>query len=167
MRQAQERARTSKIEAHLLIKPAGIDLLTARDRILIEDVIEKTRPDLICLGPLYKSFVDPGSRTSEAIAIEVAKYLDTIRTHYNCALWLEHHAPLGSSVGGRDLRPFGSAVWSRWPEFGLALEPDPTAAERYTYIVKNFRGERDVRNWPKRMQRDELFPFKVIEFRTP
>lgn len=167
MRQAQERARTTKIEAHLLIKPAGLDLLTAKDRILIEDVIERTKPDLICMGPLYKAFVDPGSRTSEAIAIEVAKYLDSIRTHYNCALWLEHHAPLGSSVGGRDLRPFGSAVWSRWPEFGLALEPDPMATERYTYIVKNFRGERDVRNWPKRMKRDEMFPFKVIEFREP
>jgi 5S rRNA maturation endonuclease (ribonuclease M5) len=167
MRQAQERAKSTKIEAHLLIKPAGLDLLTAKDRILIEDVIERTQPELICMGPLYKAFVDPGSRTSEAIAIEVAKYLDSIRTHYNCALWLEHHAPLGSSVGGRDLRPFGSAVWSRWPEFGLALEPDPTATERYTYIVKNFRGERDVRNWPKRMKRDELFPFKVIEFREP
>jgi len=167
MRAAQERARSTKIEAHLLIKPAGLDLLNSQDRILVEDVIERTRPELICLGPLYKAFVDPGSRTSESIAIEVAKYLDSIRTHYKCALWLEHHAPLGSSVGGRDLRPFGSAVWSRWPEFGLALEPDPVATERYTYIVKNFRGGRDVRNWPRRMQRDELFPFRVIEFREP
>jgi 5S rRNA maturation endonuclease (ribonuclease M5) len=166
MRQAQEMGRVKKINAHILIKPAGLNLLSAKDRVLVEDVIEKTKPDLICIGPLYKAFTDPGTKTSEAVAIEVAKYLDTIRTHYNCALWMEHHAPLGSSIGGRDLRPFGSAVWSRWPEFGLALEPDPTATERYTYNVKNFRGERDVRNWPKQMQRDTTFPFKVTEYRT-
>lgn len=164
MSQAREFRRVDKVDAHLLIKPAGLDLLSSKDRVLVEDVVDKIQPDLICIGPLYKAFVDPGSRTSESVAIEVAKYLDTIRTNYNCALWMEHHAPLGS-MGGRDLRPFGSAVWSRWPEFGLALEPDPTAEERYTYIVKNFRGERDVRNWPTKMQRDTVFPFKVLEYK--
>lgn len=165
MAQALDFRRVDKVDAHLLIKPAGLDLLSTKDRVLVEDVVDRIQPDLICLGPLYKAFVDPGGRTSESVAIEVAKYLDTIRTNYNCALWMEHHAPLGSTVGGRDLRPFGSAVWSRWPEFGLALEPDPTAEERYTYIVKNFRGERDVRNWPVKMQRDTVFPFKVTQYK--
>lgn len=165
MAQARDFRRVSKIDAHLLIKPAGLDLLTSRDRILIEDVIDRVKPDLICIGPLYKAFIDPGGRTSESVAIEIARYLDTIRTTYNCALWMEHHAPLGNTVSGRDLRPFGSAVWSRWPEFGLALEPDPTAMERYTYNVKNFRGERDIRNWPTKMQRDSTFPFKVLEYK--
>lgn len=165
MAQARDFRRVDKVDAHLLIKPAGLDLLSSKDRVLVEDVVDRIQPDLICIGPLYKAFVDPGGRTSESVAIEVAKYLDTIRTNYNCALWMEHHAPLGSTMGGRDLRPFGSAVWSRWPEFGLALEPDPTAEERYTYIVKNFRGERDVRNWPTKMQRDTVFPFKVLEYK--
>jgi len=165
MAQAREFKRVDKVDAHLLIKPAGLDLLSSKDRVLVEDVVDRIQPDLICIGPLYKAFVDPGGRTSESVAIEVAKYLDTIRSNYNCGLWMEHHAPLGSTVGGRDLRPFGSAVWSRWPEFGLALEPDPTAEERYTYIVKNFRGERDVRNWPTKMQRDTVFPFKVLEYK--
>lgn len=165
MAQARDFGRVGKVDAHLLIKPAGLDLLTSRDRILVEDIIDRIKPDLICIGPLYKAFIDPGGRTSESVAIEIARYLDTIRTTYNCALWMEHHAPLGNTVSGRDLRPFGSAVWSRWPEFGLALEPDPTAMERYTYNVKNFRGERDVRNWPTKMQRDEIFPFRVLEYK--
>lgn len=165
MAQARDFGRVSRVDAHLLIKPAGLDLLTSRDRILVEDTIDRIKPDLICIGPLYKAFIDPGGRTSESVAIEIARYLDTIRTTYNCALWMEHHAPLGNTVSGRDLRPFGSAVWSRWPEFGLALEPDPTAMERYTYNVKNFRGERDVRNWPTKMQRDEIFPFRVLEYK--
>lgn len=153
------------IEAHLLIKPAGIDLLKATDRVLIEETIERTKPELVCLGPLYKSFIDPGNKTSEAVAVEVARYLDYLRTTYKFALWMEHHAPLGGS-GGRELRPFGSAVWSRWPEFGLTLEPDLTADENFTYKMGNFRGDRDVRHRPTKIKRGKVFPFEVIQFLT-
>lgn len=154
----------AKPEAHLLIKPDGIDLMTTSDRRFIEDAIEQTEPDLVFLGPIYKSFVDPGGRTSESIAIEVAKYFDSLREWFNCAFWLEHHAPLGSSISSRDLRPFGSAVWSRWPEFGLSLQPDPTATEGYVYEVRHFRGARDKRQFPIRMKRGTIFPFEVLEF---
>lgn len=153
------------VGAHLLIKPAGIDLLKATDRVLIEEIIERTKPELVCLGPLYKSFIDPGSKTSEAVAVEVARYLDYLRITYKFALWMEHHAPLGGS-GGRELRPFGSAVWSRWPEFGLTLEPDLTADENFTYKMGNFRGDRDVRHRPTKIKRGKVFPFEVIEFLT-
>jgi hypothetical protein len=155
---------TQKINAHILIQPSGLDLLKSSDRQFIERAIESVRPDLICIGPLYKSFVDPGGRTSEALAVEVAKYLDYIRDVYNCALWMEHHAPLGTA-GQRDLRPFGSAVWSRWPEFGLSLQPDPLSPEGFVYQVRHFRGERDVREFPTKMKRGKTFPFEVLEFR--
>jgi len=153
-----------KMQAHLFIKPDGLDLLNANDRILLEQHIEETKPDLLVMGPLYKAFLDPGTRTSEAVAIEVAKYLDTIRAVYGVALWLEHHAPLGTSMTSRELRPFGSAVWSRWPEFGLALQPDPTAMGEYVYEVNHFRGARDLRYWPLQMKRGVKFPFEVTEF---
>ncbi len=154
----------TKMDAHLFMKPDGLDLLSAYDRMLLEHHIEEIEPDLLCLGPLYKAFLDPGSRTSEAVAIEIAKYLDTIRVVYGVALWLEHHAPLGSSMATRELRPFGSSVWSRWPEFGLALQPDPTNMEEYVYEVHHFRGARDIRQWPLRMKRGKKFPFEVTEF---
>lgn len=150
-----------EIDAHLFSKPDGLNLLDVRDRVQLEEVIEAVAPDLLCLGPLYKSFIDPGGRTSESIAIEVATYLDSVRATYGCALWLEHHAPLGSS-GSRDLRPFGSAVWSRWPEFGLALEQDPTVPGEYT--VGAFRGARDERSFPKRMKRGSYMPFEVVDY---
>lgn len=153
-----------KVEAEILIKPSGLDLLKMSDRAVLENAIEKSRPQLLIMGPLYKSFVDPGGRTSESIAIEVAKYLDSLRDVYGCAMWLEHHAPLGSSMGSRDLRPFGSAVWSRWPEFGLSLTPDPTSTEGYVYNVTHFRGARDKRAFPTKMRRGKTFPFEVLEF---
>lgn len=150
--------------AELFTKPSGLDLLKTGDRILLEEQIEKTKPEILVMGPLYKSFVDPGGRTSEAIAVEVAKYLDYIRTTYGCALWLEHHAPLGQTMSTRDLRPFGSAVWSRWPEFGISLQPDFGASTPYTYDVRHFRGARDERPWPTKIKRGKRFPFEVIEF---
>lgn len=151
-------------EAHLLIKPDGLDLMKSADRAFLEEAIENTKPDMLFLGPIYKSFIDPGGRTSESIAIEIAKYFDSLRSFYNLAMWLEHHAPLGNSMSSRDLRPFGSAVWSRWPEFGLSLQPDPTATEGYVYEVKHFRGARDRRQFPTKMTRGKLFPFEVLEF---
>ena len=152
------------VDAHLHIHPQGLDLTDTKDRLFVEQLCEQIRPQLICLGPLYKSYVDNGSRTSEALAVEVAKFLDRIRDVYDCALWLEHHAPLGSSMTTRELRPFGSAVWSRWPEFGISLQPDPTSMEGYVYDVRHFRGGRDERPWPTKMKRGKIFPFEVLEY---
>lgn len=164
MEAAIRRGYAAKPDVHLLIKPAGLDLLTVSDRQILEAHIEEIKPELLVMGPLYKSFVDPGGRTSEAVAVEIAKYLDYIRDTYRCALWLEHHAPLGTSMSTRDLRPFGSAVWSRWPEFGLSLTPDLTSGTAFTYDVKHFRGARDERQWPTKMKRGTLFPFEVLDF---
>ena len=164
MEAAVKLGHTTDVMAELLIKPAGLDLLKMSDRAVLEKAIEESKPQLLIMGPLYKSFVDPGGRTSESIAIEVAKYLDGLRDAYGCAMWLEHHAPLGSSMGSRDLRPFGSAVWSRWPEFGLSLTPDPTSTEGYVYNVTHFRGARDRRKFPTKMRRGKVFPFEVLEF---
>lgn len=152
------------VDAHLHIHPSGLDLTSTKDRTFVEQLVEQVRPDLVCMGPLYKSYVDNGSRTSEALAIEVAKFLDRIRDVYGCALWLEHHAPLGSSMATRELRPFGSSVWSRWPEFGISITPDPLNQDGYVYDVRHFRGARDKRAWPIKMKRSLRLPFEVIEF---
>lgn len=161
--QAVSHAKTN-LDAYILTKPSGMDLLQARDRAILEQALDEVKPHMLVIGPLYKAFIDPGGRTSEAIAVEVAKYLDTIRTIYNCALWIEHHAPLGSTGSTRDLRPFGSAVWSRWPEFGISLQPDPTVMGEYVYDIKHFRGARDERQWPLKIKRGKRFPFEVVEW---
>jgi len=149
------------MDAHLLMKPDGVNLLNASDRVLIEEHVAAVEPDILFFGPLYKSFIDPGGRTAESVSIEIARFLDYIRHTYNCALWIEHHAPLGSG-GQRDLRPFGSAVWSRWSEFGIALAPDPTDPELIEF--KHYRGQREAREWPALCKRGETWPFEVVEF---
>lgn len=152
---------TQNPQAKLIIKPGGMNLLTQKGRDVLENAIADAQPKILFMGPLYKTFLDPGGRTSESIATEVAMFYDYLRSEYKCALWLEQHAPLGDSVGGRELRPFGSAVWSRWPEFGLALKADET--EPGTYTVKHFRGARDERDFPERLRRGGRgnFPFVI------
>lgn len=149
------------LDAHLLMKPDGINLMQAADRALVEDHVASVEPDILFFGPLYKAFLDPGGRTAESVSIEIARFLDYIRHTYNCALWIEHHAPLGSG-GQRDLRPFGSAVWSRWSEFGLALAPDPTDPELISF--NHYRGQREAREWPTLCKRGTTWPFEVVEF---
>jgi len=51
----------------------------------------------------------------------------------------------------RDLRPLGSGVWQRWPEFGISLRADPE--NRGELKVGRFRGDRDERQWPMRLTR--------------
>ena len=155
--------RAGDMEAHLVVKPDGLDVLKPDDRNKLIEWVDQTQPELLVLGPLYKTFLDPGGRTAESVSTEVAKFLDYIRHEYGCALWLEHHAPLGSG-GSRDLRPFGSAVWSRWSEFGISISPDPTDPD--VMEVKHYRGMRDEREWPTRMRRgnEDEWPFIVLEF---
>jgi len=164
MENAIRLSRAKTVDAHLHIHPSGLDLTSTKDRIFLEQLVEKIKPELICLGPLYKAYVDSGNLTSEALAVEVAKFLDHIRDAYGCALWLEHHAPLGASSTTRELRPFGSSVWSRWPEFGISITPDPLNPEGFVYDVRHFRGARDKREWPIKMKRSLRMPFEVIEF---
>lgn len=153
------------IDAHFKLIPQGLNLLNLADQLILESMMEEVKPEILFLGPLYKSFIDPGGRTSDAVATETAKYFDKLRVEFNCALFLEQHAPLGSG-GSRDLRPFGSSVWSRWPEFGLNFAPKAT--EPGYYEMGTFRGSRDERRWPKLMHRGNdswgEFPFVVDEF---
>lgn len=155
----------TKPSAHLVIKPSGINLLKHEDKQRFEQVIEQHQPDILFIGPLYKAFIDPGGRSSESVATEIIMFLDYIRETYKCALWMEQHAPLGSN-GQRDLRPFGSAVWSRWPEFGIAMERDLTAGAPNVFKLGSFRGDRDERHWPTLVKWGETFPFDALEYRT-
>ena len=134
------------------------------DRSLLERQIAETGAELLVLGPIYKAYIDPGNKTSTALVSEVCTYFDYLRANYGVTLWLEHHAPLGNALTGREMRPADSAVWQRWPEFGYGISRDATSIER-EYEWKGFREPRDERFFPQRMKRGTIFPFEVITFR--
>ncbi len=155
-------SKATTADANLWTMPDGMNVLDPADRAAFEMKVDELRPQLICMGPMYKFFLDPGTSTAEATMIKVVRFLDHIRTAYGCALWLEHHAPLGNSQNDRAMRPFGSAVWSRWPEFGfgLTVEVDPGSMKK-TFKFGQFRGPREERPWPNEMVQGNIFPFEV------
>ena len=115
-------------------------------------------PDLLVIGPAYKLHQTMNEDKDEVIARTVTSVLDDIRG--DAALVLEHHA--GNESGGRErpVRPFGSSLWRRWPEFGYGLRgvippKGITTAVAEQRRVANFvawRGARDERSWPRMVE---------------
>lgn len=138
--------------AHRFTRPGGINLRSRTDQALLDRVLTRTAPAFVSFGPLYKAFVEAGDKAEQA-AGEVAGFLDRMRAKHQVALWIETHAPLDQN-GHRSLRPLGSGVWSRWPEFGIALHKADPSDPKSGLLVKSFRGHRDERAWPEALTRN-------------
>lgn len=139
-------------------RPGGIDLRKPHDQHLLDRVIADSRAEFLAIGPLYKAFTASGD-AAEQVNGQVSQVLDRMRERHGIALWLETHAPMEQN-GQRSLRPLGSGVWSRWPEFGLALRKSKERPDQV--FVERFRGDRDERAWPHRLQRSSPWPWAAV-----
>lgn len=146
-------------QVFLWSRPGGVNIRKPADAALLDRVVGHVRPALVCLGPLYKAAIGGGGERDEQIALETAHALDKLRERHGVALWLEHHAPLAQG-GHRDLRPIGSSVWSRWPEFGISLSRDGDR-NRQTFRLGRFRGDRSPRDWPDTISWGRSWPFEA------
>lgn len=133
-------------------RSGGINLCDRSDRLHFEAVLQQTRPDLVCAGPLYKLFHAKNGENDESAAAAIQVVLDDLRTRYGFALVLEHHAPHGGAQG-REMRPFGSSLWMRWPEIGCSLHKKPEGAPKGSLRISRFRPDRVVCTWPTRLDR--------------
>lgn len=125
-------------------RPAGIDLTRPDDEAWLLDLCEQARPALLVVGPLYRMHATDMSK--EEPARHLTRVLDAIRSRHNCALVVETHAPHGGAVGPRSLRPVGSSLFLRWPEFGYGIT---AAKEEGVFKLVSWRGARDERDWPR------------------
>lgn len=133
------------------VRTAGINLCNPTDRRWLLDRCIANNTELLVIGPTYRmaaGVAAKGDVGAEDQARIVTGALDEIRHRCNVAMLLETHAPHGNGFG-RDLRPFGSSVWLRWPEFGFGLRGEPEQPNRYA--VEHFRGPRDHRTWPEHL----------------
>jgi hypothetical protein len=146
----------SSENVYLWSRPGGINIRKAGDFALLDRVVEFANPSIVFLGPIYKAAL-AGSDRGEQVAGETAFALDRIREKYGVCLWLEHHAPMEQD-GHRRLRPIESGLWSRWPEFGIALRRDGKGSK--TFRVERFRGDRDERCWPDELTWGKQWPFE-------
>lgn len=126
-----------------------IDLTTLKGRSWLKERVHAYRPDLLLLGPL-KNLVQ--KNLSDHDTVNALRYtINSARTISECAVILEHHAPLRS--GGdkeRELRPYGSGLFLGWPDFGFAMKPSGT---EQLYEWQRFRGDRvRDRDWPEALR---------------
>lgn len=142
-------------------RPDGLDVTTRGDRRWLAARVADARPDLIVLGPLYKLHRGEEERSTDAGLI--AGTLDTIRARFNCAMLLETHAPHESFKDGGKLRPAGSRVWLRWPDFVLGLKPQRPSVPRGPHILDDSEKARDVRLWPRMLTQTDRWPWDTIE----
>ena len=132
--------------------PQGLNLAEPRERLDLHHLLTLVRPDLLLIGPAYKLYVGGASQREEDLARLVTSHLDGLREEFGFALVLEHHSPHGNSEG-RSVRPIGSSLWLRWPEFGLGLRPqDGTKIVDRCADLVPWRGSRDERPWPHRLE---------------
>ena len=126
-----------------------IDLTTKPDANQVHDLLDRYRPDILYIGPLYK-LVSKAVMTDEEAA-PLIETLDSFRERGIC-LVMEAHAGHGKgSSGERDMRPRGSSALLGWPEFGFGLSKQDEADDQAWFSP--WRGQREVRDWPKLLRR--------------
>jgi replicative DNA helicase len=131
-------------------RPEGVDLTRADGRAWLMRRVESVMPDVLVIGPIYQ--LHTGDPASEEHARKVTVALTEARTTARCALLMEAHAPHATGYGPRALRPAGSSLWMRWPEFGYGIRPvedERSADEDRARRLVPWRGARDERQWPQ------------------
>lgn len=133
----------------------GIDMRSRVDADALEGAIADNHPDLVVAGPLYKMFQRVKGEDDETLGASLQRAFDHLRTTYDIALWLEHHAPK-AQMGSRPLDPFGTSLWMRWPDIGITL----TAADQGSLKVGRFRRDRySVTGFPDELHRGTVWPW--------
>ncbi|WP_051856130.1 DnaB-like helicase N-terminal domain-containing protein [Streptomyces sp. NRRL S-1868] len=148
---------------HIECRPEGLDLTRPADRAWTMRRVEKLYPDVLVIGPIYR--LHAGNPNDEELARKVSVVIDEARATTGCAVLLEAHSPHGNGLGPRSLRPLGSSLWMRWPEFGFGLRPvedEKSAANeegaRGRRVVP-WRGMRDERDWPAFIKQGDRWPW--------
>lgn len=155
-------------QLHIECRPAGLDLTRPADRSWTMRRVEKLRPDILIIGPVYR--LHAGNPNDEELARKVSVVIDEARATTNCAVLMEAHAPHHNGFGQhRSLRPLGSSLWMRWPEFGFGLRPvedEKSAANadgaRGRRVIP-WRGMRDKRAWPQFVKQGENWPWQAYD----
>jgi hypothetical protein len=137
-------------QVRLVMRPEGVDLANVQEFARLEQQIAASAPDLVVAGPLYRmSKLDV---KDDQAAKELTDALDRLRVKYGFTLIAEAHVGhAGETTGGRKLRPFGSSLFLRWPEFGYGIRAFGDAQKEEhpsTVELVAWRGSRDERQWP-------------------
>ncbi len=147
-----------------IIESGPIDLLREDFSLWLLERVRAHDPDLLLIGPIY-NIISAVREEHEARALMVA--IQAAQKINGCAVIMEHHAPHGDALG-RDLRPIGSSLLRRWPNFGFGIAPERDEKGKLTdsglYDLTRWRmGRRRNRQWPVRMRTGQGMEFPWVE----
>lgn len=143
-----------------VIRPEGISLNDPRTLRSIEKAVAATQPKFVAMGPLYR--LHRLDTRDEQAAKELTDAIDRLRVKYQFALIAEAHVAHGAPGAQRALRPTGSSLFLRWPEFGFGLRPaQGTEGQQHPDKVDlvAWRGGREERMWPSQLQHSVSMPW--------
>ncbi|WP_225728876.1 MULTISPECIES: AAA family ATPase [unclassified Nocardia] len=148
-------------ELRIESRPDGVRLEDPRELRRIEAAIAAHQPALVVAGPLYRlNGLD--TETADG-ARELVRILDRLRVKYRFALILEGHIPHAADGRSRSVRPIGSSLLLRWPEFGYGIVPGRGHEdEEHPKLVnlRQWRYARDARLFPHELhQSTSGFPW--------
>lgn len=150
---ARRRGQNPQDHMTLARYPQGLNLGDPIDRLELHRLCMLANPDLLVIGPAYKLYVGNANSREEDLARTVTSVLDGLREEFRFALMLEHHSPHASGDQKRTVRPIGSSLWMRWPEFGVGLAPqEGTTLDDRKAMLKHWRGARADRPWPSTLE---------------
>lgn len=135
----------------IIHRPEAIDLSREEEALWLIERVTAHKPDLLVIGPLYK--LHALDINDELAARAITRVLDQARGQADCAVIIEGHAPHGEEGRNRTLRPVGSSLFMRWPEFGYGIKEAPALPDqkvtRKRVVVHAWRGPREERDWPR------------------
>lgn len=126
---------------------ADLDLSSSGGTSWLHERIHAYQPQLCLLGPLT-NMVGRDTKDDEPVR-RLKRAINSARSICGTAFIMEHHAPhKGPNDKRRSVRPYGSSMFLKWPDYGYGLLPDYDAQEGH-YIWERWRWPR-VRNraWP-------------------
>ena len=141
--------------------PAGLNLTKPEDELWLVRLVSLLQPALLVIGPIYR--LHEANPNEEEPARKVTAVLDRCRAAANCAVITEAHAGHGYGGEKRPIRPTGTSLWLRWPEFGYGMRAteDYDPHNRVVDFVP-WRGDRDERDWPTQLEMGGAWPWRAV-----
>jgi len=120
-----------------------------------------SKADLIYLGTVYKL---TSESDYEAQFHAIRAVVDEVREETGAAFLIENHSPHEKHANGdRVVRPYGSSMWLRWPNFGVGIrEHSSTDGSRLVSLTR-WRGDRTrERIWPSGFREGKNLPWMPV-----
>lgn len=123
------------------------DLLTDSGVAWLHERIHAYTPDLVVMGPLTN--MAGRDLKDDEVVRKVKRAVNSARSICGTAFVMEHHAPHKEpGAKARSVRPYGSSMFLKWPDFGYGFQPDEEKPGWYEWRKTRFPRVR-TRKYPE------------------